>query len=342
MYSAATKVVHVNEIANVPSTLVAQAQHEGKAWSLQRIPAGKGHPLRVISSRLQDLFHWLRKRRGADLIHLHYAANGYYGWGKLPFVLHLHGSDIRKDWQKPGLKQVISKSLRRADKVLCATPDLLPWVQKVRPDAVWVPNPLPLEFFIPIDTPVVSGRVVFSSRWDDTKGLDVLLPLAQELVDAGVEVHGLDWGDQAFRAAELGVVLHPLMPLPEFARFLASADLVVGQLQFAALSMTDYQTLALGRRLLCSQSVEAVPAATVAASDSNFPEGAAQPTLLEHVSPLPATLPRDPKAIAKWIISQLAEVDSPAAMQARRDWVYENHHPANVVARLEEIYREIV
>lgn len=330
MYSATTKVIHVNEIANVPSTLVAQARLEGKAWSLRQIPAGKGHPVKVITSRIQDLFRWQQDRRSADLIHLHYATNGYYGWGRKPLVLHLHGSDVRRDWAKPGLRQVISASLRRADAVLCATPDLLPWVRSMRPDAVWMPNPLPLEFFAPAETTSVPGRVVFSSRWDDTKGLDVMVPLAKLLVRSGVEVHGLDWGTHVSQAREMGVILHPLMPLPQFSQFLASADLVVGQLQFAAMSMTDYQTLALGRRLLRAHSAEQAPAATVAITDLEIPEDTGP------------DLPRNPKAIAQWIVAQLAEADTPETSRQRRDWVFEHHHPQSVIRELENIYRRIL
>ncbi|EEH63787.1 hypothetical protein HMPREF0044_0806 [Gleimia coleocanis DSM 15436] len=332
LYSDSTRVVHVNEVANVPSTLVTQAQLEGKAWSLQRIPAGKGHPAKVISSRLIHFFQWQQLRHDADIIHLHYATNGYYGWGRKPFVLHLHGSDIRRDWQKPGLRQVITKSIREADAVLCATPDLLPWVRTLRPDAQWIPNPLPLEFFTPADVEVVAGKVVFATRLDETKSIDLLVGLAAFLVQAGIEVHGLDWGSGAARMAEVGVILHPLMPLPEFAKFLGSADFVIGQLQFPALSMTDYQALALGARLLCAASAEHVPAFTVVADgeSADFSEGAAQ------------MLPRDPQVLAEFVIGELASgPHSEQKQRAQRDWVFKYHHPANVVAKLEAVYRSL-
>lgn len=331
-YSNATRVIHVNEVANVPSTLVAQAQAQGKTWQLQRIPAGKGHPFKVISSRLSHLFHWQRLRRDAEIIHLHYATNGYYGWGGKPFVLHLHGSDIRRDWFKPGLRQVISRSLRKADAVVCATPDLLPWVRKIRPDAQWVSNPLPLEFFTPPKVEVTPGKVVFATRLDETKSIDLLLGLAAFLVQAGVEVHGLDWGSGAARMAEVGVLLHPLMPLPEFAKFLGSADFVVGQLQFPALSMTDYQALALGARLLCAASAEHAPAFTVATegTSADFSEGAVQ------------RLPRDPQVLAEFILAELASgPHSENKQRTQKDWVFKYHHPENVVAKLEAIYRSL-
>lgn len=335
MYSETTRVVHVNEVANVPSTLVEVAQQQQKPWSLRRIPAGKGNPLKVIATRLLDLASWVVARHSADIVHVHYAANGYYGWGRKPFVLHLHGSDVRKDWQKPVLRQVISYSLRRADAVICATPDLVDWVSAVRPDAQWVPNPLPLEFFSTSQVTPVPGRVVFSSRWDETKGLDLLLPLASLLVKAGVEVHGLDWGSHAAEARDAGVILHPLMSLTDFADFLASASLVVGQLQFAALSMTDYQTLALGRPLLCSASVESAPTgsapvASVVAPGEDFPKGATD------------CFPRDPELLAGWIGKVLSAPDDYEQAASRREWVHQHHHPQQVVTKLEEIYQELL
>lgn len=318
VYSSQTKVLHVNKIAGVPETLVAQARKMGLPWALKEIPAGRGKIPTVVKTRLEDLVAWPRVYAQADLIHLHYATNGYYGWGSKPFVLHLHGSDVRRDWKKPVLREVITHSLQRADAVLYATPDLYQHIKSIRPDAQWAPNPVPTSFFqTQIDT-VAENTVVFSSRWDDTKGLELLLPLAATLISRGVRVVGIDWGTHKQQAREAGVELYPLMAPPDFAKFLASGGVVVGQLKFPALSMTDYQTLALNRPLVCAANVEQPPALTVTCEDE-------------------PGLPRDPDLIATKIM-HLLQSSTPADTQ---NWVMERHHPAVAVAFLEKTYREL-
>lgn len=319
MYTSNSRVLHVNQIAGVPSTLVRQARAEGKRWALKTIPVGRGNPARVVKTRLDDLIQWSRVRSHADIIHVHYAPNGYYGWGDLPFVLHVHGSDIRKDWEKPIFREVITHSLRRADAVLYSTSDLYHHLEKIRPDAVWAPNPVPPEFFEDRPYPPISDQIVFSSRWDDTKGIELLLPLAEKLLEEGFHVTGLDWGENADEARKLGVELHPLMQPAEFSDFLASARLVVGQLKFGTLSMTDYQTLALNRPLVCAANPENPPA--IAVSCHGFPG-----------------IPRDPIEIARRITEFLRYEDTPQS----RDWVLARHHPKVCVDVLEQLYAQLL
>lgn len=319
MYTSETKVLHVNKIAGVPETIVAHARREGKAFALKEIPAGRGNPLTVAKKRLDDLIDWPRVKSEADIIHLHYATNGYYGWGSKPFVLHVHGSDIRRDWHTPLLRQVITHSLAKADVVLYATPDLYEHVKQIRPDALWAPNPVPEEFFEAPLIPVAKNRVVFSSRWDNTKGLDIQLPLAKALSSKGIETVGINWGTHTAEAQAAGVKLLPKMKPDQFARFLGSATVVVGQLEYAALSMTDYQTLALNRPLVCAANVENPPALTVTCGQMSGIE-------------------RDATTLAATIMDLLQNpVD-----EDTRSWVLERHHPGVSLAFLEDIYRSII
>ncbi|WP_166986758.1 glycosyltransferase [Canibacter zhoujuaniae] len=314
-------VAHINEVAGVPSTLVAAARAQNLSWDLRRIPPGRGNPVRVLWSRLCDLIAWRKESHKYDLLHLHFATNGYMVWGKRPFIVHLHGSDIRRDWQKPGLRQIINKTLRDAQTVICATPDLLGWVREIRPDAVWLPNPVPQTFLTPLTTAVTPapGRIVFSSRWDSTKGVELLIPLAKRLISDGFEVHGLDWGSDAAAAGSAGVVLHPLMSAEEFQKFLASAEAVVGQLKFPAFSMTDYQTMAVGRPLIAMANEESAPVFTFDAR------------------------PADPSTITDQV-AELAEIVKAALgtdATAAKAWVKATHSPDTVLQQLLSIYERV-
>ncbi|OFR31185.1 hypothetical protein HMPREF2891_03840 [Actinomyces sp. HMSC065F11] len=273
----------------------------------------------VLKRRFDDLLNWPRIKAQADIVHVHYATNGYYGWSSKPFVLHVHGSDIRLDWHKPGLREVITRSLKRADVVLYSTTDLYDHIKMVRPDAIWSPNPLPHEFLELHQATEPNANVFFSSRWDESKGLDVLIPLAHILVSRGIRVTGLDWGTHKHLARAAGVELYPLMSRSEFARVLASAGVVVGQLKFPVLSMTDYQTLALNRPLICAASIENPPASTVTTGNE-------------------VGLARDPNLIADETMRLLAE-ENP---RTTRQWVLERHHPQICVKYLEDIYTSIL
>ncbi|WP_165218794.1 glycosyltransferase [Schaalia sp. ZJ1691] len=319
MYSNDSRILHVNEVANVASTLVDEARHEGKNWRLRRIPAGRGNIFTVATSRARDLVTARKLIGASDVVHLHYATNGYLIWGSTPSVLHLHGSDIRKDWKRPLLKSVISASLRAADAVVYSTPDLYQWIEDMRPDATWIPNPVPRSFLEPVPGVTRSERIVFSSRWDETKGIELLLPLAQRLVEAGCEVVGLDWGTHREDARRVGVKLEPLMDHHEFKGFLAGAKVVVGQLKFPALSMTDFQTMALGIPLICSANSEQPPAYTVTCDD------------------YAGLVPRDPEAIAELILDGSHPSDSVASQ-----WVEDHHSPGVTVRACEDVYRRIL
>ncbi|MFP7696341.1 glycosyltransferase [Trueperella sp. LYQ143] len=346
-YGLQTRILHINEVANVPSTLVAHARQSGKQWALHRIPAGRGCPVRVLGSRLVDLERFSRFAHQADLIDLHYATNGYYGWGSIPLVLHLHGSDVRKDWQRPGLRYVISRTLERADAVVCATPDLLEWVRPVRPDARWLPNPLPPQYVTAPPAPVIPRRIFLSSRWDLTKGLDVLLPLARELVERGYEVVGVDWGTHTAQARNAGVRLFPHCAPSEFAQLLASAQVVVGQVEFSLLTMTDYQALSLGRPLVAAASVEGAPIAAVDVRTA--PSSVQYPHVMPgdfRLWPHTGLTARDPQQIANLVEAICAGdhvlADSPDNALLRREWVMERHGVEVALAAVERVYREVL
>lgn len=371
-YTDNTRVLHVNNVAGVGPALVHYARSQGKHWAMKYLPAGRGRAAEVVRSRLRDFIDFQQIRKHADLVDIHFATNGYYAFGGTPTVLHLHGTDIRKDRQHPLTGHLVEYALNRADAVICATPDLLPWVHGSRPDAQWLPNPVPTSFFPTTPPrPGKPGRVILSSRWDDTKGVDVLLPLISELRRRNCDVHTLDWGPHAAAAAKQGATLHPLMDPVDFAQFLASASVVVGQLEFPALSMTDYQTLALGVPLVGAASLEDAPIVAVRCENSPSQERARNSGYLAegeyasgahtsgaHTSgasvDLAATagrpsrsdsgrqlIERCPQAIAE-AVEELAATSGPDAAAHRRAWVEITHHPRAAVATLEEVYARVL
>lgn len=311
------RVLHLNDVANVGSTLVAAARDLGRDWVLRDIPHPQaGHPWRSGWERAIDLPRFWRERRDYQVLHIHYGSNGYYAFGaRQPFVLHIHGSDFRVDLHQPLIGALERKALQRADAVLYSTPDLGEGLREIRPDAQYFPNPLPLELVeSPPKVAVESGKVFCNFRFDDTKGGRTLIAEIGKLVRDGVAVHGLDWGIYAADARQVGVVLHPLAPLPDFLTQLASAEVVIGQHWLGTLGMSDLQTLALGRPLVAY------------ATDASIPMYHCEVTSL---------------------VSRVHEALSSPQQAATigwqgREWALAHHNPRHLVKRLEELYDQLL
>ena len=103
------RVVHVNDIAFVGSTLVRNLRAEGVDASLiEPLRLGRTIPrpwrLAALPVRAIGLLAAGARVRfgGYDVAHVHFARLGIVGpLGGRPYVLHCHGSDIRevRPWQ---------------------------------------------------------------------------------------------------------------------------------------------------------------------------------------------------------------------------------------------------
>ncbi|OKL48439.1 hypothetical protein BSR28_01685 [Boudabousia liubingyangii] len=315
-YSSNTRVAHIMDIAYVPSTITRQARSHNRPWVVHNLPPVKFSPS-GLASRFVDLKHWLRGRKAVDLVHVHYATNGYYLWGfDGPSVLHFHGSDARINSQQPGVRQVIEASIKAASAVVYATPDLGETLSTLAPKATYLPNPAPIlpPGFVP--EKAVPNRIVFNARWDDTKGGMKLVEAAKELVNYGFDVHSIDWGTYRQEARDAGVIMHPLMPMNDFASLLSTGSVVVGQFGFRALSISDMLTLKVGRPLMT------IPLTGL--YEDSFPlPGAELDTLAEQV--------------ADFATAKLDSVDS----SVLTDWIDEQHGIESCLQTWEDLYRSI-
>lgn len=257
---APARVLHVNDVAGVASAAVRQARSDGLPWRLWTLPAVRGAAVPVkMWRRVGDLARFRPAGRAADVLHVHYGLFGYYAWSvRRPYVLHLHGTDVRVNLRSRALRPLVLAAIRRAGAVVYSTPDLAAEVLLLRPDATWLPAPMSPD--VGADPAQVGGlthtadapRIVFASRWDPVKGLDRQLALARDirLAYPRAELIGVDWGVGSGDAAAAGVDLRPMLPAAEFRALVASADVVIGQLASGALGVTDLEAMALGRPLI--------------------------------------------------------------------------------------------
>lgn len=327
MYSHDTKVLHLGNVANTGVNLVAAAQEQGRMWALRNLPATPSlTDLRGWGQRLKDAADYGAGRIQPDLQHIHYGPNGYYGFLKRsPYVLHLHGTDLRQDLHRPLIGQVERLAIKQADAIVVATPDLLEAAQELDPEAIYVPNPLPVHSFVAaqqiVDAPAESERqsptVFFSARWDDSKGGEDLVDFASALIDEGVEVKGVDWGQYADKAMAAGVKLLPMLSPQAFQSQLAQADAIVGQFSFGALGIADLQALATGQPFIAHVNSDLEPGIPIGDLD------------IEHALNKTRQLLDNPEEAEAW-------------GKAGQQWVLQNRSPQRAIEDLEAIYRRVL
>ena len=316
------RVLHVYDAADVGATLVKYGRRAGRAWRHFNVIPPEGRPSSALgrAGKLAAGAVWQTRRAAAilrsDLLHVHSGSRiGVVRSRPVkPFVLHFHGTDIRTQYYDPARRPALQWGADHAVRVLYSTPDLREHAEAARTDAVYLPNPVDVEE-LPAWQPIDRPRIVFASRWDASKGGERQLELVRALrasAGADVELQGLDWGDGASLAAELGVVLVPKMPKPQYLRWLASAHVVIGQ-SAGILAMSELQAIGIG-----------VPV-VMQLGEAYYQS----PPVLQGISV---------EALAAAATAALDDPPGISAFLQGRTWLQEHHNPVTLVHQLRSIY----
>ncbi|GAA1440423.1 hypothetical protein [Leifsonia poae] len=321
------RVTHFNDCAFVGRALVGAAARAGLTWKYvgpEAVRPAAG--FRGGSHLPGELPYILRHERVAltsDVVHVHYATSvpllqkPYIP--KRPYVLHLHGTDIRRQWKAPETHDLIQRAIDGASAVYYPNLDTAEAATTARPDAVHMP--------IIVDTGILpawrpssesgSPTVLFVSRWDDSKGVENQLAVAHALRAAlpqDARLLGLDWGPGAPAAAEAGVELVPRRSHDRFLDLIAGADVAVAQ-SSGVLATSELEAMAIGPAVL-------VPVPSIA--DDGDPAPVLTGTVDEVVEQTMDVL-RDPRAASVAL--------------GGRAWVEKKHTGDRWVAELERVYR---
>ncbi|WP_426519863.1 hypothetical protein ACPPVQ_06635 [Diaminobutyricibacter sp. McL0618] len=326
--SPAPRVTHFNDCAFVGRSLVDAAARAGLSWGY--VPPERVRPATGFGSgagRLAEIPYVLRHMRTAlasDVIHVHYATavnllqQPYIP--RRPYVLHLHGTDIRRLWKAPATHDQVQRAIDGASAVYYTNLDTVEEATTARADAAYMPafvEPDALPGWKP-GSEHGEPTVLFVSRWDDTKGVATQLETAKALrsaLPAGTRLLGLDWGPSAAAAAALGVELVPRLAHAGFLDLIASADVAIGQ-SAGIIAVSELEAMAIGPTVLCPV-----------------------PSLQDGGDPPPVLL----GSVSDVVEQTLVALDDPRGSSARlhaRPWVLNKHTPERWIPVLEQVYQD--
>ena len=329
------KVLHVNDVARIGTALVRGARDEGLAWDLYdtaRVDPGWSPRMRPVRRALRGI-RWeaglVRRAVRADLLDVHGATvTAHTSWLRKPFVLHLHGTDIRVRRYEARYSGLVADAVRRARDVYYTTPDLAEHVMDLRPDAVLQPVIVDVEELAAHHRG--SGgpfRVIFPSRWAADKGGDLQLEVLRILRAAygdSIAIEGLQWGEGAPRAArDYGVGLRPRMTHADYARWLATGSVAVGQMT-GCMGVSELEAVGSG-------------VTTVMALNRRWYDGAHDTT-----SDVPVLGgPVDRSEMVEAVVEGVGRALEGARVTNGRSWVAQRHSPQRAVARLVERFERL-
>lgn len=320
------RVTHFNDCAFVGQTLVNAAHRAGHQW--RYVPPEQVRPasgFRGGRHALAGLPYMARHQAIAlrsDVIHIHYATTVpllQKPWiPKRPYVLHLHGTDIRKQWAAPETHDLVQRAIDGAHAVYYTNLDTAEAATTARADAEYMPILVDPATF-PVWTPASdfgTPTVLFVSRWDESKGVETQLAAARALRRAlpGVRLVGLDWGPGAAEAASVGVELVARRPHAEFLDLIAKADVAIGQ-SSGILAISELEAMGIGPALF-------VPVPKILSEGPRPPVSTGTP---EQIAEEVSHVLMDPKAVSYSLHA--------------REWVAANHTADRWVPELERVYR---
>ncbi|MBX5328100.1 MAG: glycosyltransferase family 4 protein [Candidatus Bathyarchaeota archaeon] len=250
------KVVMINDCAFVGETLLKYMPSDIEKHHIKRS--------RGLWSKTFSLAYKILKAKG-DVYHVHYLLQDCYIAARLekkPLIGHAHGSDLRNSLKHPLWGRIVRHNLKKCDKVLVSTPDVLGIARQFREDAEYLPNPVDTEIFYPKPLAEHDGKkrvlIASDSNWK-VKGTDVAIRALGKIKD-GVEVniirYGVDFERTLSLAYSLGLHVNmlPKIPHEKLNQYYWDADVVIDRFKLGSLGVVSLEAIACGRPVIAHVS----------------------------------------------------------------------------------------
>lgn len=328
------RILHIetiNSVGRTYATALDARGHVSTVFEPSLVGAGATPVIKMamMAQRMWDLRRLvgMLDQEHFDVMHIHWASYGVLGLAsRIPFVVHCHGSDVRHRLESPLFRQVLAPILRRAASVLCISPDLVPIVQSVRPDALFFPGAIDTMHFVPApDGPGRPWTILLLARLDPMKGSLVATRGIEQFVQRHPDVRVMvpDWGPlRGELRYRYGAQFEFVPPVPQAAvrELIWRADVVVGQFALGAIGLAELQAMSCAKPVIAAfRYPEAYPTPPPLRNAATAQEIDAS---LEHCY-------RHPK-------------ESAALSRAAREWVVHHHDSHALAARLEQHYESII
>lgn len=264
------KVIHVNDVAHVANNLVLGLKNLGVDAYLYQPTLGtykksklKRVFLPITRTRESLNLKKIVKSQGIDIVHIHYASFAYMAMvARLPFILHCHGSDVHRDLNRPGLRNLIIKALKEAQIVFCSTPNLLPLIKPYRSDVIFLPNPIDTSLFKPQDLPESNKYQLLSiSKLDRAKGVDQIIEIIELIweIKPDTTVGMFSFGSEAnlfhafLETNQSRLILLPFTKYENMPNLINTFKVVLGQQDKAtnALGVSELEAMACEKPVIC-------------------------------------------------------------------------------------------
>ena len=265
------KVLHVHDVAFVGSNLVAGLNEIGIPATFYEIRNTNLHltgwkkTLAIILFRLFEIFRFgcYVRKNPFNIIHIHFGTFAYLAlWNRIPYFLHLHGSDVRSLIHHPFIGRIIRQGIKKAQTVFYSTPDLELLIKPYRPDALFFPNPIDLTKFKPPTDPPDSKLVFNINKLDKFKGINVILDACELLLNADPDLHirMFNFGNNLSEAAAFlekhnsnpRVHFIGRVPHEEMLNLLQNSSVVIGQMGTGILTVSELEAMACGKAVVCN------------------------------------------------------------------------------------------
>jgi len=260
----------------------------------------------------------------ADVYHVHYLLQDCYlanVFGKKPLIGHAHGSDIKTTINRFALGRIVRSNLKKCDKILVSTPDLIEIARQYRKDADYLPNPVDTQLFYPKPPRRKKGKlkvlVAGGSNWA-IKGTNIAVQAMAEVkgeIEVSIIAYGKDLEKTLALAKSLGLEMQilPIVSHEKLNKYFWNADLVMDQFKAGVFGLISLEAIACGR-----------PAITYLSSK------------YEAYKDLPH---RDINTVEQ--ITETIENLSPKLWEAEYNYLKQNHTPEKIANKVMEIYQQV-